>query len=45
MGQLQQSLAHSGLVIALEKVQRQLPFQYLGHMLYLKEIKPQKIEN
>lgn len=44
MGQLQQSLAHSGLVIALEKVQRQLSFQYLGHMLYPKEISLKKLE-
>lgn len=39
-GQLQQGLGHAGLVIAPEKVQSQSPFQYLGHMLYSKEIKP-----
>ena len=43
-GLLQQCLSHAGLVIAPEKVQRHPPFQYLGHMLYPKEIKPQKIE-
>ena len=41
-GLLQQSLSHAGLIIAPEKVQRHPPFQYLGHMLYPKEIKPQK---
>ena len=43
-GLLQQSLSHAGLIVALEKVQRHPPFQYLGHMLYLKEIKSQKIK-
>ena len=43
-GLLQQSLSHAGLIIAPEKVQRHLPFQYLSHMLYSKEIKTQKIE-
>ena len=32
-GLLQQSLSHAGLIIASEKLQRHLPFQYLGHML------------
>lgn len=43
-GQLQQSLTHAGLVVAPEKVQRHPLFQYLDHMLYPKEIKPQKLE-
>ena len=43
-GQLQQSLTQVGLVVAPEKVQRYPPFQYLGHTLYPKEIKPQKLE-
>ena len=43
-GQLRQSLTLAGLAIAPEKVQRHSPFQYLGHMLYPKEIKPQKLE-
>ena len=43
-GLLKQSTSHAGLIIAPEKLQRHPHFQYLGHMLYPKEIKPQKIE-
>ena len=43
-GLLQQSLSHAGLIITHEKVQRHPPFRDLGHMLYPKELKPQKIE-
>lgn len=42
--QFKQSLAHAGLAIAPEKVQRQPPFHYFGHMLHLKETKPLKLE-
>ena len=41
-GQLQLRLVHAELVIAQEKVQ--MPFKYLGHMLYPKEIKLQKLK-
>lgn len=43
-GQLHHSLTYGGLVVAPEKVQRHPPFQYLGHILYPKEIKPQELE-
>lgn len=32
------------VVIAPEKIQRQYPFQYLGHWLYPKQIVTQKIQ-
>ena len=39
-GSLQQRLSHPGLVIAPEEEQKHPPFQYLGHTLYPREIKP-----
>ena len=40
---LQECLAHAGLVIASEKVQQQFPYQYLGHQLLQTGVKPQKV--
>lgn len=42
--QFQQVPAHAYLAISSEKLQNQPPILYLGHMLYPKEIKPQKSE-
>jgi hypothetical protein len=40
----QQALNFWGVVVAPEKIQRQYPFQYLGHQLYPKQIVAQKIQ-
>lgn len=37
-------LSFCEVVIAPEKIQRQYPFQYLGHWLYPKQIVTQKIQ-
>lgn len=42
--QLQQNPVPAGLVIATVKIIRQTSFEYLGYMLYAKEIKTQKLE-
>lgn len=42
--QLQQDLTYAGLIIAPENIKKEPCFQYLGHVLYTKEIKPQKSE-
>lgn len=41
---LQEDLGAAGLVIAPEKVQRNFPYQYLGHELLQKGIHPQKLK-
>ena len=41
---LQEALKRQGLIIAPEKVQTEPPYNYLGHILYPKVIKPQKIQ-
>lgn len=42
--QFQQVPAHTYLAISSEKLQNQPPILYLGHILYPKEINPQKLE-
>jgi hypothetical protein len=41
---IQQVLNFGGVVVAPEKIQRQYPFQYLGHQLYFKQTVAQKIQ-
>lgn len=41
---IQRALKICGVVLAPEKIQRQYPFQYLGHQLYPKQIMAQKIQ-
>ena len=43
-GALLQPLKSWELVVASEKIQRQYPFQNLGHRLYPKQIVAQKIQ-
>ena len=41
---LQHDLRQAGLIIVPEKVQKEYPYQYLGHELLQKGIRPQKLQ-